>query len=234
MKTIRKAADRGVTKLDWLDARHSFSFGRYVDRDWMGFGPLRVINNDTVAPGGGFATHGHDNMEIITYILNGALSHKDSLGSGSTISDGQIQVMSAGSGIEHCEFNASGEKPVHLYQIWLLPNERDAKPTYQEDLNIGADIPRNELVPVVSPDGRNNTMTIRQDAYLSIGHFDKGLELHQSLDSKRKYWVQVVEGNVTVNDVPLTTADGLGLSDESSLSLISDDDARILFFDMSA
>lgn len=229
MKMIRKSHDRGAVKLDWLDTKHTFSFGHYHDPEWVGFGPLRVINEDQVAPGGGFSPHGHANMEIITYVLYGKLAHDDSMGNGSTIRTHEIQVMSAGSGVQHSEFNANENDIVHLYQIWIRPNEKDATPRYKQRLFPNH---KNNFRVVVSPDGVQSSLQIRQDARLSIGHFDAGQTVTQPLDKGRKYWIQVAQGDVMVNNVPLTTGDGMGLSDEDTLDFVAANDAHVLFFDM--
>lgn len=233
MKTIRKSHDRGQTKLEWLDSRHTFSFGRYHDPEWMGFGPLRVINDDQVAPGGGFSPHGHANMEIITYVIYGKLAHADSLGNGSTITTHEVQVMSAGSGIQHSEYNANENDIVHLYQIWITPNETDATPRYQQRLFQNTQH-ENKFHMVVSPDGKNSSLKIRQDATLSIGRFDKGVTVDQPLDKARRYWLQIAQGDVTVNNIPLSTGDGIGLTDETALSFRADDKAQVMLFDMAA
>lgn len=233
MKTIRKAAERGKTNLDWLQSHHTFSFGQYRDPEWMGFGPLRVINDDQVAPGAGFSPHSHANMEIISYVLYGKLAHDDSMGNGSTITTHEVQIMSAGSGIEHSEFNANDGDIVHFYQMWVTPNVKDADPKYQQRL-FSNDQHKNNFFPVITPNGDKTSLSIRQDATLAIGRFDKGQIVAQNLDKGRKYWFQIAHGDVTINNVPLTTGDGLGLSDEETLSFIANDDAHVLMFDMVA
>jgi redox-sensitive bicupin YhaK (pirin superfamily) len=231
MKLIRKAADRGQTKIDWLDSKHTFSFGRYRDPEWMGFGPLRVINDDQVAPGAGFAPHSHANMEIISYVLYGKMAHDDSMGNGSTITTHEVQVMSAGSGIEHSEFNANDDDIVHFYQIWIEPNVRDETPTYQQRLFKNSQH-ENAFFPVITPNGEGSSLKIKQDASISIGRFDLGQTVEKPLDKNRKYWFQIAEGNVTINNIPLTTGDGMGLSDEDALSFIANDNAHVLMFDL--
>lgn len=233
MNHIRKAAERGQTKLDWLNSKHTFSFGRYHNPEWTGFGPLRVINDDQVGAGAGFSPHSHANMEIISYVLYGKLAHDDSMGNGSTITTHEVQVMSAGSGIQHSEFNANDNDIVHFYQIWIEPDEKDAEPRYQQRL-FANDKHKNNFHLVASKNGESNSLKIRQDAKLMIGRFDKGFNLTHDLDKNRKYWLQIAEGNVTINNIPLTTGDGIGLSDENTLTFKADYDAHVLFFDLVA
>jgi len=232
MKKIRRYTDLGRTQTDWLDGRHSFSFGRYYDPEWMGFGPLRVINNDRVAGGGGFAPHPHDNMEIITYVLDGALAHRDSMGNDAVIKAGNLQMMSAGSGIRHSEFNDSADKPVHLFQIWLMPDVENEAPTYQE-LDLGRGVPANTLHPVVTPDGRDGTMRIKTDATLSIARLTGGTRLELPANGNRKTWIQVTRGSIAVDGDVLSEGDGIGLSQES-VTVSANDNAEILVFDMAA
>ncbi len=233
MKHIRKADERGQTKIDWLDSKHTFSFGRYHDPEWMGFGPLRVINDDQVAPGAGFSPHSHANMEIISYVIYGKLAHDDSMGNGSTITTHEVQVMSAGSGIQHSEFNANDNDTVHFYQIWIKPNVKDAEPKYQQRL-FRNDQHKNNFFTVASPNGEGSSLSIRQDASLSIGRFDNGEKIEKPLDKNRKYWVQIIQGDATINGVPLTTGDGIGLSDEDALIFIANDNVHAMLFDMVA
>lgn len=233
MKTIRRFADLGRTRTDWLDGRHSFSFGRYVDRAWMGFGPLRVINNDTVSGGGGFSPHPHDNMEIITYVTDGALAHRDSLGNDAVIRAGDLQMMSAGSGIRHAEFNDSPDQPLHLFQIWIEPNVMDEAPTYQE-LKLDEAVKPNILQPLVTRDGRNGTMRIKANAELSIARIGKGRSVTLPAASKAMVWVQMTRGSAIVDGVTLDTGDAVGLEQEKALTLTAVNDAEALVFEMTA
>jgi redox-sensitive bicupin YhaK (pirin superfamily) len=231
MLTLRKAEERGVTRLGWLDSRHSFSFGRYYDPAAMGFGPLRVINDDRVAPGGGFGTHGHNDMEIITLVLDGALEHRDSLGTGSVIGPGEVQRMSAGSGILHSEFNASAVKPVHFLQIWIEPNETGGAPGYAQQ-TIEPDAARGKLVKVVSPTGENGTIAIRQDASLSLGRLAQGDEVTHPIAPGRAAYVHVASGEVRLDDVALQAGDGARILDQAAIKLTGIDHAQVLVFDL--
>src|SRR5437870_2030178 len=190
MLEIRKATDRGTADLGWLYSRHTFSFADYYDPDHMGFGPLRVINEDRVSPGQGFGTHGHQDMEIITYVLEGALEHKDSLGTGSIIKAGELQRMSAGTGIRHSEFNPSDSQLVHLYQIWLQPDQRGGKPTYEQRL-FGEDEKQGRFRLVASPNGAESSLTIRQDARLYLASLMAGKDTGLPIESGRAAWLQV-------------------------------------------
>lgn len=215
MYILRPANERGHTDTGWLDSWHTFSFGEYYDPRYMGFSDLRVINDDTVDPGNGFGTHPHDNMEIISIVLDGELEHKDSMGNGTVIKKGEIQEMSAGSGITHSEFNPSPDKPVHFLQIWIIPNIQDLKPSYQQK-KFDKRVLTNQLQLVVSPDGRNDSIIISQDAelYQTLLEEDKttGFDVYKN----RKVWIQVAEGAVTVNDHPLVAGDGLAIIDETA------------------
>lgn len=231
MITVRKSADRGRTKIDWLDSRHTFSFGEYYDPAQSGFRALRVINEDRVRAGAGFPTHGHRDMEIITYVLEGALEHKDSLGTGSIIRVGEVQRMSAGSGITHSEFNHSQSEPVHFLQIWIVPSTRGIAPGYeQREIEIGK--ARGALVPIASSDGGDESVTIHQDAALSMAKLERGQTLDIDLKPGRHGWIQVARGGVAVNRVPLAEGDGAAISDESKVSIVADPPADVLFFDL--
>ncbi len=231
MITIRKSADRGRTKIDWLDSRHTFSFGEYYDPAQTGFRALRVINEDRVRAGAGFPTHGHRDMEIITYVLDGALEHKDSLGTGSIIRPGEVQRMSAGAGIMHSEFNHSQSEPVHFLQIWIVPSTRGIAPGYeQREIEVGK--ARGALVPIASSDGRDKSVTIYQDAALSMAKLERGQTLDIELKPGRHGWLQVARGGVAVNGKPLAEGDGAAISDESKVSVVADTPAEVLFFDL--
>jgi len=232
MIAVRHAAERGTVNLGWLDSRHTFSFGHYYDPDHMGFGPLRVINEDRVRPGAGFDTHGHQDMEIISYVLEGALEHKDSIGTGSVIRPGDVQVMSAGTGIRHSEFNHSKKEPVHFLQIWVLPNRTGLPPRYdQKSFPISAK--RDRLRLVGSPDGRDGSIVIHQDADIYDALLASGQAVTHALKPGRKSWIQVVSGAVAVNGQAAVAGDGVAVKDETALSITSQaEDSAILVFDL--
>ena len=231
MITIRKSADRGRTKIDWLDSRHTFSFGEYHDPAQSGFRALRVINEDRVRAGAGFPTHGHRDMEIVTYVLEGALEHKDSLGTGSIIRPGEVQRMSAGSGITHSEFNHSQSEQVHFLQIWIVPSTRGIAPGYeQREIEVGK--ARGALVPIASSDGRHKSVKIHQDAALSMAKLERRQTLDIELKPGRHGWIQVARGGVAVNKSALAEGDGAAISDESKVSIVAEAPAEVLFFDL--
>jgi quercetin 2,3-dioxygenase len=231
MITLRKSADRGRTKIDWLDSRHSFSFGDYYDPDQTGFRTLRVINEDRVRPGAGFPTHPHRDMEIITYILEGALEHKDSLGTGSVIRPGEAQRMSAGAGITHSEFNHSKTDPVHFLQIWIMPSTRGIAPGYEQKTIDDAKA-HGGFAPVASPDARDQSVKIHQDAMLSVAKLERGQTVAANLKQGRHGWVQVARGAVTVNGTALAEGDGASVSDEEKVTIVANAPAEVLFFDL--
>lgn len=234
MLTLRRAADRGRADFGWLDSRHSFSFGEYYDPAHMGFGPLRVINDDRVAGGGGFPTHPHRDMEIVSYVLEGALAHKDSLGTGSVIKPGDVQRMSAGTGIAHSEFNASRTDPVHFLQIWFLPERRGLTPGYEQK-NFDADAKRNRLRLVASPDGRDGSVTIRSDAALYVSLLGEGATVSHQIAAGRGLWLQVARGSVAVGDITLVEGDGLQVTDETQIEIVGKAaESEILLFDLGA
>lgn len=231
MLTVRPAAARGVTRLDWLTSRHTFSFGDYVDPDAMGFGPLRVINEDVVAPGAGFATHGHRDMEIISIILEGALAHRDSLGTGSVIRPGEVQRMSAGTGIRHSEFNASDAEPVHFLQIWIEPERRGLPPSYEQRAIPEADGSGWRLLG--SADGRGGSVVIHRPVDVLQADLASGTDAGHRLAPGRRGWLQVVTGAVTLNGVALAAGDGAALSGETSLTVAAAaGPASVLLFDL--
>lgn len=231
MITPRRSADRGRTKIDWLDSRHTFSFGDYYDPGQMGFRTLRVINEDRVRPGAGFPTHAHRDMEIITYILEGALEHQDSIGTGSIIRPGEAQRMSAGAGITHSEFNHSKTDPVHFLQIWITPSTRGIAPGY-EQRTIDEAKARTGFAPVGSPDGRDQSVKIHQDAVLSVAKLERGQTVGTNLKKGRHGWVQVARGEVAVNGVTLAEGDGSAVSDEEKMTIVANSPAEVLWFDL--
>ena len=233
MITLRPAAERGKADFGWLDSRHSFSFGGYHDPGHMGFGPLRVINEDRVQPGQGFGTHPHSDMEIISYVLEGALEHKDSIGTGSVIRPGDVQRMSAGSGIRHSEFNHSKSEPVHFLQIWLIPDQDGLKPSYEQKRFDDAD-KRGRLRLVASPDGREGSVLAHLDAQVYASVLDKGGKVSHSPAAGRKLWLQVARGSLVLNGQELKTGDGAAITDERQLDITArTDGTEFLLFDMS-
>jgi quercetin 2,3-dioxygenase len=231
MITPRKSADRGRTKIDWLDSRHTFSFGDYYDPREMGFRTLRVINEDRVRPGAGFPTHPHRDMEIITYILEGALEHKDSLGTGSVIRPGEAQRMSAGTGITHSEFNHSKTEPVHFLQIWIVPAKPGIAPGYEQKTIDDAKA-HGDFAPVGTPEGRDQSVKIHQDAALSVTKLERGQTVATNLKRGRHGWVQVARGAVTVNGNALAEGDGAAISDEEKVTIVANAPAEVLYFDL--
>ena len=231
MITVRPAEERGQARLGWLDSRHSFSFGHYYDPKHMGFGPLRVINEDRVEPGAGFDTHGHRDMEIISYVLDGALEHKDSIGTGSVIRPGDVQRMSAGTGVRHSEFNPSDKEKVHFLQIWLLPEREGIAPSYEQK-RFPASEKQGKLRLIVAPDGRDGAVTIHQDAEIYAALLKEGDAVSHALKNGRKSWVQVVRGSLDVNGQWLRAGDGAAIADVAALTLTAHDDTEVLLFDL--
>jgi len=231
MVTIRPAAERGRTDWGWLDSRHTFSFGEYHDRRHMGFHSLRVINDDRVKPGAGFGTHGHRDMEILSYVLEGGLEHKDSTGGGGVIRPGEIQFMRAGTGVTHSEFNTSKTEPVHFLQIWILPDTRGLAPRYDQRV-FDVDAAGRGLVPLASKDGRDGSIQVQQDVALWMTRLGEGEERTHALVPGRHSWVHVARGAVTLNGHALETGDGAALSDEVAVRLVGRGDAEVLLFDL--
>jgi len=231
MITIRKSEERGHFDLGWLDTYHTFSFDQYYDPAHMHFRTLRVINEDRVAAGQGFPTHSHRDMEIITYILSGALEHRDSMGNGSVIRPGDVQRMSAGTGVAHSEYNPSESEGVHLLQIWIMPRERNLPPGYEQKA-FTEDERRGRWRLVASPDGRDGSVTIQQDARLYATIADANSTIELSLDANRYGWAQVARGTVSMNGVELKQGDGAALRNESLIKLTAHDDAEVLLFDL--
>lgn len=233
MLTLRRSDERGFADHGWLQSFHSFSFSEYHDPAHMGFGPLRVINDDVVAPGRGFGMHGHRDMEIVTYVLQGKLSHKDSLGNGADILPGDVQRMSAGKGIMHSEFNQGLRESVHLLQIWIEPTAKGGSPGYEQKNFSEAD-KRGRLRLVASPDGREGSVTIHSDATLSVGLFDGEERAEMALNPARKAYVHVARGAIVANGQALKAGDALKLEGESALTLQGGEQAEVLVFDLAA
>ncbi len=230
MMTLRRSHERGHADHGWLKTWHTFSFAGYYDPQHTGFRSLRVINDDLVAPGGGFGTHPHRDMEIITYVLSGALEHKDSLGNGRIILPGEVQYMAAGTGVQHSEFNPSETEPVHLLQIWIEPDRKGAKPRYEEKSTAKAK--PGELQLIASKTGRDGSIAINQDADLYVAKLGAGHRLTPQLPPHRHAWVHVAKGDVNLNGQRLQSGDAAALSAESSLNLIANGDSQVLFFDL--
>jgi hypothetical protein len=230
MFEVRKNTDRGHANHGWLDAHHSFSFADYYDPDNMGFGPLRVINDDTIDGGAGFGTHGHRDMEIITYVLEGAIAHKDSMGNGSTIHPGDVQRMSAGSGVRHSEFNPLSGK-TNMLQIWIEPNQFGIEPSYEEK-NFSAEEKRGRLRVIASADAREGSVKIHQDASLSVGLFDGDEKASLALQAGRRTYIHVARGALQVNGITLQAGDGLKVTNETQLELHDGKQAEVLVFDL--
>jgi redox-sensitive bicupin YhaK (pirin superfamily) len=232
MISIRRAADRGHANHGWLDTYHTFSFASYRDPKHVHFRALRVMNEDFVAPGQGFGSHPHDNMEIVTYVLEGALEHRDSMGNGEVLRPGEFQRMSAGTGIIHSEFNPSATEPVHLYQIWLFPDEKDIKPSYEQKRFDEAER-HNRLRLVASHDAAEGSLLIHQDARIFLSSVDAGKRVSHDLAAGRHAWLQVLRGRVTLNGQSLQTSDGAAVSNETGLEIEAAEDAEVMLFDLS-
>lgn len=232
MIQVRRAADRGRFDFGWLDTRHTFSFSEYYDPRFMGFSALRVINEDRVAAGQGFPTHPHQSMEIFTYVLDGALEHKDSMGNGSVIRPGDVQRMSAGTGVTHSEYNASKTEAVHFLQIWILPKEKGGAPGYEQK-HFSTDEKRGVLRPVMSPDGRQGSVRVQQDVTISASVLGPEQALPVALSPGRRAWVQVARGELSLNGTRLLAGDGAAVVDETQLSLLGHaPESELLLFDL--
>jgi quercetin 2,3-dioxygenase len=229
--TIRKSEDRGHLNYGWLDTYHTFSFDQYYDPAHMHFRTLRVINEDRVAPGKGFPTHSHRDMEIITYILSGSLEHRDSMGNGSVIRPGDVQRMTAGTGVSHSEFNPSESEPVHLLQIWIMPNARDLTPGYEQKF-FSEENRQNMLRLIASPEGSDGSVKINQDARVYASIVDPETELTHDFEENRYAWLQVARGTVSVNEVELNQGDGAAINREDRLVISARDRAEFLLFDL--
>lgn len=231
MMKLRRASDRGHADHGWLNTYHTFSFADYHDPQQMGFRSLRVINEDRVAPGKGFGTHGHRDMEIISYVLQGALEHRDSMGNGEVLRPGEFQRMSAGTGVRHSEFNPSTTEPAHFYQIWLLPQSQGIAPSYEQKFFDEREKQGN-LRLVASPDGDQGSLRIHQDARIYLALLDPGQSVTHALAAGRGGWLQVLRGAVSVNGTPLETSDGLAFSDLDQTTITGRRDAEVLLFDL--
>lgn len=231
MIEIRKANDRGPANHGWLNSWHTFSFANYFDPKQIGFSDLLVINDDTVDAGRGFGAHPHDNMEIFSYVLEGELGHQDSMGNGSTIKPGDIQLMSAGNGVVHSEMNASKTDSVHFLQIWIMPNVKNDAPNYQQ-IHVSNEEKQGKLRLIISPNGADHSLTIRQDAKVYAGLFDKNDTETFQLDFQRYYYLHVAKGSLHVNGQTFNAGDGARIREESALTFSNGNDAEILLFDL--
>jgi redox-sensitive bicupin YhaK (pirin superfamily) len=231
MMQLRKSGERGHADHGWLNTYHTFSFADYQDPAQMGFRALRVINEDRVLPGRGFGAHGHRDMEIISYVLEGALEHKDSMGHGEVLRPGEFQRISAGTGVRHSEFNPSATEPVHFYQIWLLPRTAGLQPSYEQKF-FAEDEKRSKLRIVASPDGAEGSLTIRQDAKVYLATLNPGGSISHRMPAGRHAWLQVLRGSVSANGTLLDTSDGLAVSDERSLTVVGERPAEVMLFDL--
>ncbi len=231
MVILRESGKRGHSRIGWLDSKHTFSFSDYYDPEHMGFRALRVINEDKVAPGQGFGRHPHRDMEIVSYVLSGALEHKDSLGTGSVIRPGDVQRMSAGTGVTHSEFNHSKTEPVHFFQIWVMPEKQGLPPGYEQK-HFAPEETRDQLRLVAARDGREGAVTIHQDAAIYVSRLGAGAEIAHELAPGRHAWVQLASGEVTVGDKTLREGDGAAISDETRVAIRAAKDAELLLFDL--
>jgi redox-sensitive bicupin YhaK (pirin superfamily) len=231
MITVRHGDERGRSRFNWLDSRHTFSFGDYHDPQHMSFSDLRVINEDRVTPGAGFPTHSHRDMEIITYVLEGALAHKDSTGTSSVIRVGDVQRMSAGTGISHSEYNASQTEPVHFLQIWIIPDETSLQPGY-EQCAFSLDEPRGKWTLVAAKDGRDGSVTVHQDVDVWAARLSPGEKASFPAKPSRHTWTQLTRGAVTLNGMSLNAGDGAAIRQEDTLEIKAVDHAEILVFDL--
>jgi len=229
MIRVIDAGSRGTTQLNWLDSKHTFSFGEYYNPSMMGFGPLRVINEDVVAPGGGFGSHPHRDMEIITYVCKGALQHRDSMGTGEVITAGEIQHMSAGNGVVHSEFNASSTDPVHFYQIWIMPNEKGIRPSYSQKK---VEWKNNDWTVLASPkQSEEAALKINQNVELLSARIDEGKTLMYS-PKRGNAWLQIARGQARIGDKLVRAGDGVAVQDEKSISISADTTVEVLLFDL--
>lgn len=226
---IRKSNERGKSQYDWLQSFHTFSFANYYDPGFMGFGSLRVINEDTVQAGQGFPKHAHDNMEIISYVVEGELAHEDSMGTGSVIKPGEIQRMTAGAGVQHSEYNHSKTNSLHFLQIWIIPEAQGLKPSYEQKVITPE---KNKLILIGSRDGQDGSVIIHQDVQLYVAYLSPKHMIHYPLKEKRGVWIQLIKGILQLNDHVLSAGDGVAVFDESDITLTANKDAEFLLFDL--
>lgn len=225
---LRKANERGHANHGWLDSWHTFSFANYYDRDFMGFSALRVINEDRVIPGEGFGTHPHKDMEILTYVLEGNIEHKDSMGNKENVPAGEFQIMSAGTGITHSEYNPNSDQGLHFYQIWIMPNTVGITPRYDQR-RFDTTVSKQLILP---PDARDGSLKVFQDMTLWRWNLKKGEEAQYQVEAGRNIWLQVVKGKIAINDIIATTSDGVAIADEDMIHFVGDEDSEVLLFDL--
>jgi redox-sensitive bicupin YhaK (pirin superfamily) len=228
MILVRESDQRGYAHHNWLESYHTFSFANYYDPEYMGFEKLRVINEDFIEPGMGFATHRHHDMEILTYVIEGVLEHKDSMGTGSQIRPGEVQIMSAGSGIAHSEFNASLSDKLHLLQIWILPDKTGLTPRYEQKTIVHSP---NEMILIAAPEENPHAVKIHQNMTIKVAYLTKDFFLRYTLTGGHAAWLQVVEGKVELNSISVSAGDGAAIEDESALTLLATENAEILLFE---
>ena len=233
MITIRRSDERGHANHGWLDSFHTFSFANYYDADFMQFGLLRVINQDRVEPGQGFGTHGHKDMEIVSYVLDGVLEHKDSMGNGAQMRPGEVQLMSAGTGVTHSEFNGSDTDPLHFLQMWIFPKDNGTTPRYEQRA-YSEEERQGNLRLVVSPNGENGSVTIGQDARMYAGLFANGETAEHTVPADRQAWLHVARGTVTLNGEELRAGDGAAIRDEANLTITGVEDAELVMWEVPA
>tara|TARA_B110001454_G_scaffold219199_1_gene251734 strand:+ start:39351 stop:40049 length:699 start_codon:yes stop_codon:yes gene_type:complete len=231
MMAVRKSNDRGIAEHGWLRSRHTFSFAEYYDPEFMGFGPLRVINEDRIRGGTGFGTHPHRDMEIISYVISGGLQHKDSMGNVAVIKPGEVQRMSAGTGVAHSEYNNETDKETHFFQIWINPAHRGGKPGYGQK-SFEKELENQKLVHVISKDGRDGSISINQDANIFISRLKKSETLDFKLADNRKLWIQLVKGLVKINEKEIETGDAIAAVDIGTAKIEAKDDSEMIIFDM--
>lgn len=231
MIAVRKSNDRGLADHGWLKSRHTFSFAEYYDPEFMGFGSLRVINEDRIQGGTGFGTHPHKDMEIISYVVSGALQHKDSMGNVAVIKPGEIQRMSAGTGVAHSEYNDEKSKETHFFQIWITPDHRGGKPGYGQK-SFEKELAEQKIVHVISKDGRDGSIRINQDANMYISRLKKSESLDYKLSKGRKLWIQLVKGSVIINELEIETGDAIATTDTGTLKIKASEESEMIIFDL--
>lgn len=230
MLILRKSQDRGYFDYEWLQTYHTFSFGEYDDENYRGFSVLRVINEDTIAPGKGFPMHGHHDMEIITFVTQGALEHQDSMGNSTIIKPGEIQRMSAGSGVRHSEFNALSNQATHLLQIWILPDKKDYPPSYdQKPIDLTS---KNKFLLIAAKNAEQNIISLHQDIQLFYLQLESNTFISHAISSHRQYWLQIIEGQLILNDLLVETGDGVAVSSEVLLNFQAKQEVKLLLFDL--
>jgi redox-sensitive bicupin YhaK (pirin superfamily) len=231
MMLVRKSNERGLAEHGWLKSRHTFSFAEYYDPQYMGFGPLRVINEDRIRGGTGFDTHPHRDMEIISYVISGSLKHEDSMGNEAVIRPGEVQRMSAGTGVRHSEYNEKADEEAHFFQIWIMPNQQGVEPGYGQK-SFEKELSTQKLVHVISPTGSDGSISIHQDANMYISRLKKSESLDFAMKPERKLWIQLVKGSVRVNDQEIQTGDAIAAKDIANANITASEDSEMILFDL--